>query len=695
MLFRRLQPSRPWPLSAHLAAFALALALPVLAVAGVAIWRLNAAMHAAVEERVLASARALSADIDRQFTALMTTLEVLAGSPSLRAGELDAFEQSVRRIAERQDWYIVLADPEGRQLVNTLLDRGAALPHLANNEANRTAIETRRPYVSDLFVGAVAKRPIITISMPVIDLNEVPFVLVMAIPPEYLLPHFESIGMEKGWIGSVLDRNGRIIARSEAHERFIGQPATENGGTAMQANPEGVQRNLALEGSLSIRAWRRSQQTGLTSAVIVSVDLLEEQFHRAWIGFALGALALLALAGLLAYLFGREIAKPIYALTKVADAAGASGFEWTRLKEANEVGRALTQAIGRRQMSETRFRVLADRARDIVMLIREDGTIVEANAAATAAYGYAQSELVGMNIAMLRDASRRHEVAAQFRQAMAGGVMFETLHQRKDGSTFPVEVSAASATVGTETLIFSIVRDISVRREHEEKLRRDADHIRFLMRELSHRTKNLLAVIQAMARQTGRTSKDIEEFERRFEARIAGLARSHDLLVKQNWQGVPLADLVRTQVSPFVERFAERVIARGPGLMLRPEAANSIGMALHELATNASKYGALSVQSGKIALDWSVEGDPSGERTFRIVWREVDGPQVQAPERKGFGHQVVGRLAAEALNGRVALDFKPSGFEWRLEAPLATVGDSYAATSLQPQPSDAGERVHP
>ena len=203
----------------------------------------------------------------------------------------------------------------------------------------------------------------------------------------------------------------------------------------------------------------------------------------------------------------------------------------------------------------------------------------------------------------------------------------------------------------------------------EQALRKSELHTRFAMRELAHRSKNLLAVIQAIARQTSRTSTDIEDFNGRFGERLAGLGRSQDLLVQKNWRGVSMGDLVSAQLSAFIDISEPRVTTDGPPLLLSADAAQSIGMALHELATNASKHGALSIPAGRVRIDWAWRAGEEGERRLQVCWTETGGPPVKPPTRRGFGHSVIERLTAVSLHGTAELDWKPEGLVWTLDVP--------------------------
>jgi two-component sensor histidine kinase len=202
--------------------------------------------------------------------------------------------------------------------------------------------------------------------------------------------------------------------------------------------------------------------------------------------------------------------------------------------------------------------------------------------------------------------------------------------------------------------------------------KRSEDQVRFLMRELSHRAKNQLAVVVAMARRTAERSDGIADFEKVFSERLMALARSTDLLVSQNWRGVSLVELVDAHLMPFTAGNKSRLTVEGPWIELGPDAAQSVGLALHELATNASKYGALSVPGGTVAVRWMhTGGEP---RALRIEWTESGGPPVTAPTRSGFGSVVIQRTVAQSLNGTVTHDFRPEGVYWSIELPLDTPG---------------------
>lgn len=204
--------------------------------------------------------------------------------------------------------------------------------------------------------------------------------------------------------------------------------------------------------------------------------------------------------------------------------------------------------------------------------------------------------------------------------------------------------------------------DITERKDHEA-------HLRILMRELTHRSKNLLAVIQAMARQTARHAGSTALFLERFGARLQALAASHDLLVQEGWHGASLHELVRSQLGHYLDRRRSQIEFSGPPILLKPEAAQGLGLGLHELATNAAKYGALSTPQGKVEVSWRRLAAEDGHG-IELIWRELGGPEVAPPERRGFGTLVIERHLANALDGDVELSFPAGGVECRVVVPV-------------------------
>jgi PAS domain S-box-containing protein len=203
------------------------------------------------------------------------------------------------------------------------------------------------------------------------------------------------------------------------------------------------------------------------------------------------------------------------------------------------------------------------------------------------------------------------------------------------------------------------LQDITERKEREEK-----EHL--LMREINHRAKNMLSVVDAIAHQTA--TRNPEDFVERFSERVQALSANQDLLVRNEWNGVEIADLVRAQLAHFADLIGSRIAMHGPKLRLNPASAQAIGLALHELATNAGKYGALSTDAGRVDISWGTDG-----HTLIMSWTERDGPPVTPPKRHGFGTIVVETMTERSVDGKVDLDYAPSGVAWRLSCPAENV----------------------
>lgn len=215
-----------------------------------------------------------------------------------------------------------------------------------------------------------------------------------------------------------------------------------------------------------------------------------------------------------------------------------------------------------------------------------------------------------------------------------------------------------------------LVRMVGVNFDLTERKRAE-ERRSLLINELNHRVKNTLATVQSIASQTFRGHDVGRELRAMFEARLVALSNAHNVLTRESWEGAPLAEIVDQAILPFVQKQAPRIHASGPDIRCSTKSALALAMALHELATNASKYGALSGADGEVMVDWSV--DPAAGR-FELVWQERGGPPVAQPTRQGFGSRLVGRSLAGELAGDVRLDFRPDGLVCTISAPLDQIG---------------------
>jgi len=234
---------------------------------------------------------------------------------------------------------------------------------------------------------------------------------------------------------------------------------------------------------------------------------------------------------------------------------------------------------------------------------------------------------------------------------------------------FPIEeIETVSSALG----------DASRRRQAAET------EVRFLMRELAHRSKNQMTVIAAMAKQTARGADTVPEFVSSFERRIFGLARSTDLLLAHGVAGVDLKELFVSQIDPFCPVDGERVVVDGPSLRINAQAAQILGMAAHELATNAVKYGAFARDGGRLELTWT-----RSEAAVSFVWHETGSVPGEATPRRGFGTTVLENMVGRSLNGEVEREVHELGIEWRFTIPLSSLDPSDSLNgAAEPAASD-------
>ena len=238
----------------------------------------------------------------------------------------------------------------------------------------------------------------------------------------------------------------------------------------------------------------------------------------------------------------------------------------------------------------------------------------------------------------------------------------QDLPYQKDGKTVwcNVQIEPWRSRNGEVQSLLGAVSDISERKTTEQ-------HIRTLLGELAHRSKNLLTVIQVMARRSVSPDLSSSDFVDSFIERLSGLAQSHDLLAREDWRGISMQELVTSQIGHLNSDLSARLFTSGPDLVLTPVAAQNLGMAVHELSTNAVKYGALSVDDGEVHISWSVFKGDDGRDRLRLSWVERGGPSVSEPTRRGFGRFVIEAIAARALSGTVDLRFEPQGVSCIIE----------------------------
>jgi PAS domain S-box-containing protein len=281
--------------------------------------------------------------------------------------------------------------------------------------------------------------------------------------------------------------------------------------------------------------------------------------------------------------------------------------------------------------------------------------------------GYDTSAGVKLDDALARvHEDDRATMRAAFDQSRKTGKPYHQVHRSfgPDGTIVWRDARANPEfdAKGKAVRLLGVVMDIS-----EHKLAEERQEI--MLQELHHRVKNTLATVKAIANLSKRTATDVESFCNAFNSRIVSLSKTHTLLVSHKWSRIGLIDILTSEISGFDDGIGERVVFRGPSIDLPSQTALSLGMAFHELTTNAAKYGSLSVPGGRLAVDWTLANGTDGNHTFNLQWRERGGPPVQQPTRQGFGSILMEKLFDGQAGVSMKIQFQRSGLEFDLAMP--------------------------
>jgi two-component sensor histidine kinase len=351
---------RPRPVRTQLLILTLASALPITAFSGILLWRLHDRERAQFEERLRHTAKDLAADIDRQLESMVVTLRTLATSRALARNDLADFHAQARDAIAGTQFSVVLVTPPGQQLLNTLVDFGAPLPVMSDLETLSKTLTSRRPQVSNLFVDSVSKQLRLDVHVPVLRNGEVPYVLVLAFPPELIRDISLQHNLPTGWVRGVSDGNLKVISRSEQHDRFINTQVPE--ALAQRRTETSVFAATDLAGASVLRAVAPTKNADWMVAATVSRQIVMSATIQASVALILAGTILIGLVALLATLLSRLLSREIRDLADAAQLLGKGVLIASPdglVSEVNDVKRSLAAAAVRRRQHESERELLA------------------------------------------------------------------------------------------------------------------------------------------------------------------------------------------------------------------------------------------------------------------------------------------------------------------------------------------------
>jgi len=645
-------------------------ALPAV---GIQLWNaldLRQARTHELEEEVLRLARAQSAEIDRLAEGARQFLVALAQLPQITGQDAVACEDLLTRIRENYRSYraIIVADAHGAVLCSSI-GQG---PGIADRAYFRLAVQTNDFAVGEYVEGRTSGSPSLHFAFPLHDqAGAVSGVVAAALDLDWLAERLQEKLPENASL-SVVDRTGTIVVRIPDNEAWRGRPITDvfparifaaEPGVVQTPGPGGVMR---VVGFVPIMAAENGLYVGVARGWDAAFADLDRSARRAALIIAAGFMFSL----MLAWVWSESaIRQPINQLLGVVESwrggyYARAGNEWGR-SELGRLGRAfdeLARTLSDRErellQSENYLTFVLDRVPAGIVQTSRQGVYLFVNRAFCKLVGRSREELLGRSFSEITHPD--DAVADRLRFAQA-------IERREDYSHRKRYVRPDGSTVWAENTVNHLDDPeqgvIAVSVELTERMRAESEQQR-LVNELNHRVKNTLASVQALMVMTNRYAQTKEAFVAAFSERLHALAATHDLLTAGRWESVSLEELVRSELKPYAGGDALEI--DGPPLALKPPLAIALGMILHELATNAAKYGALSGPSGAVGITWTISRATTA--VLAIEWREHGGPPVAAPSRKGFGSHLIEQMVAD-WHGSFEPKFEPGGFRCTISLP--------------------------
>ena len=662
----------------YLLALVLALVIPSLVFTGYVLMRYAGAERLRIEEQAAVEASNLAAAVDLRVSGLIEALRVLAGSSNLDEPNLSYFHRRAVEMRNIMGRNIVLRDTDGQQIVNARIPWGEPLPRLVL-PADASVKDEKQTVVSSVFPSPVSQRSMVTIITPVLREQKTKYLLGVAMELEDVRSLLSEVSVPLRHIGSILDQQGVFVVRTRNHEIYSGKPAN-----FVPTRSTGVANTFDIDGQPVLTAWTTSSITGWIVMSSVPRNDVDTPLIEAFVVLAgMGIVTLLGSTAL-AWGVGDRISSSLRSLSAAGADLGArkrTNPIHTPVAEVNEIGQALREAGERLNDYEERLeKALWAAGMFSFEWTRHDDAIVRsASAAALMGVGADAPEIYSRSAFRARihpqDQDRFWRTSMEV-TPQHPDYRIEYRYIRPGGETMWFETSgyAEFDSNGQSLRVTGFTTDVTARKQSEMRQA-------LLVRELHHRVKNNLATVLAVANLSGRNASSLEDYKRKLRDRIQSMARSHTLLTENAFQKAQISGILANELEAYADSAGDRITLEGPEIDLPAEVAVSLGMAFHELATNAGKYGSLSVESGKLRVAWNMNKGDKGRR-LHVNWSESGGPPVTPPSRSGFGSRLLENVIGGQLRGRVQLRFEPDGLIAEIEAALDQ--PDYAARSTPP-----------
>jgi PAS domain S-box-containing protein len=644
---------------------------------------LRRAREAEVHELAKRQAELAASELERIFDGVHTLLMAVAEVPAVRNLDTPACVPYLEGLQARLPHLLSISalDPDGRV-------RCRQVPPPADLRFDD------RPYFKQAFAGEdfvigeytegrVARKPVLPLAIPLRDeRSRVIGVVAAALDLAWLGQQLSERSLPIDGSITVADRNGTIIAREPFPDRFVGTKIPAAFTHLVTAPASGAVEVMSQDGTRRVLGYA---PIGVApKGIYVSIGLSTKAAYSAINAAARRGFMLIAaafvLALSLAWLSGRVfVSRPVSVMTRAVQSWREGNYD-ARIalpKGSGEFGvlgdafNDLMDDIARRQRalqeSEERARLALDAGHMGTWWldpVRQTGSW-SSQAATILGLPPERTEVSYAEWAALLNPDDRREIERRLDRALAGEGDFEAeyridsfrgerwIHTR--GRVFFDEDRNPVRIVG-------ILNDITARKHAEEQQR-------LLLDELNHRVKNTLATVQSIASQTLRATSEPERFRTSFESRLLALSKTHDLLTRNAWRDADLHAILEQETAPYRRDGEQRISVSGPTIRLPARVAINLGLVVHELVTNAAKYGALSSPAGRVDIEWILERR-DGSLHLRLTWREAHGPRVAAPTHHGFGSRLIRRSIEGELAGQVDLAFLPGGLAAELSFPL-------------------------